>query len=242
MRHGVSGVGSIFPGTGAPIYLTALRMSNSRFLGFVCCVLSLAGCGLGGSAADIPAQTYMNGLTAAVARTGSLHGQIVFPSEYAQHSIRFALDDVTFVTHPDGRFRIANVPAGEHWLGVRIKGYEPVRVSVVVANAESVNLPPLRLRDARGKVLGRLVYDQGASVEGVEVRLVPDDGVAVSDADGIFQFLGVSAGDHTLMVKDPRYFAGNQHFRLGSDERRNLGNIKVFRQQRGDPRTARLQD
>ena len=237
-------MGNFFPGTGAPFTLTALRMSIFRFHFFALIVLalSLTGCDLGGGAADVPAQTYMNGLAAVVERTGNLRGQIVFPSEYAQHSIRFSLNEVTFVTHPDGRFRLANVPAGEHWLGVRIKGYEPLRVAVTVPDGESVEMAPLRLRDARGKVLGRLVHEKGTSVEGVEVRLVPDDGVAVSDGDGIFQFLGVSAGEHTLMIKDARYFAGNQHFRLGSDERRNLGNIKVFRQQRGDPRTARLQD
>jgi hypothetical protein len=69
---------------------------------------------------------------------------------------------------------------------------------------------------------------------------VPDDGLAVTDGDGIFQFLGVSAGDHTLKVKDPRFFAGNQHFSLSSNELRNLGNIRVYPQVRGDTRTARL--
>lgn len=206
------------------------------------CVFALAACDTGGDSGDIPAQSYVNGLTAVISDTGDLRGQILFPSEYAQHSIRFALDEVTFVTHPDGRFRVSHVPAGDHWLHVHIKGYEPVRRAVVVAKGDALVLPPLRLVEARGKVLGRLVSDQGRSAEGVEVRLVPDDGVAVSDGDGIFQFLGVGAGDHTLVVKDPRFFAGNQHFSLTANERRNLGNIRVYRQTRGEPRTARLPD
>jgi len=203
--------------------------------------LTLAGCDLSGGG-DLPAQSYVNGLTAIVSKTGDLRGQILFPSEYAQHSIRFALDAVTFVTHPDGRFHVSNIPAGEHWLQVRIKGYEPVSVAVQVANGQLQTLAALRLTEARGRVLGRLVRDKGGSAEGVEVHLVPDDGVAVSDGDGIFQFLGVGAGDHTLKVTDPRFFAGNQHFSLNSNERRNLGNIRVFPQTHGETRTARLRD
>lgn len=203
------------------------------------CAVLVTGCDGGG---DVPAQAYVNGLTAAVSKTGQLRGQILFPSEYAQHSIRFALDDLTFVTHPDGRFHISNVPLGQHWLDVRIKGYESRRVSLVVTDGKPMVLDPVRLVEARGKVLGRLVADKGGSAGGVEVQLVPDTGVALTDADGIFQFLGVGAGDHTLVVKDPRYFAGNQHFRLASNEARNLGNIRVFPQTRGATRTARLQD
>ena len=171
-----------------------------------------------------------------------MRGQILFPSEYAQHSIRFELDDVTFVTHPDGRFRITNVPAGAHKLDVRIKGYEPVQAAVTIVDGQTMALEAVRLKEARGKVIGRLVQDKGHSAEGVELHMVPDDGVATTDGDGIFQFLGVSAGNHTLMVKDPRFFAGNQHFTLSSNERRNLGNIRVYKQTRGDPRTASLQD
>jgi Carboxypeptidase regulatory-like domain len=205
-------------------------------------VAVIVGCDLGVGSGDVPAQTYVNGLTAVVSATGEVRGQILFPSEYAQHSIRFALDQVTFVTHPDGRFRITNVPTGEHRLVVRVKGYEPVATPLRVANGKQLALDPLRLVEARGRVLGRLVQDKGSSAEGVEVRLAPEDGVAYTDSDGIFQFLGVTAGEHTLMVKDSRYFAGNQHFTLSNNERRNLGNIRVYLQTRGDPRTARLQN
>lgn len=220
-------------------------MSKFAILAAVLCALAVSGCDMGGAEGDVPAQRYVNGVTAALTSTGDLRGQILFPSAYAQHSIRFALDEVTFVTHPDGRFHVANVPAGEHTLAVRIKGYEPVEVAVEVPDGEVERLEPVRLRDARGLVLGRLVVAEGASgdsAEGVELHLAPEGGVAVTDGDGIFQFLGVSAGEHTLMVKDSRFFAGNQHFQLSANERRNLGNIRVYRQTRGDPRTARLPD
>jgi len=241
MALGMSGGGDFFPGTGALFVLRARGMSKLAIFVAALGVLALAGCDQVGSA-DVPAQSYMNGLAAVVSHTGDLRGQILFPSEYAQHSIRFALDDVTFVTHPDGRFRVANVPAGEHRLDVRIKGYEPVSLKLAVDNGAEAQVGPVRLVEARGRVLGRLVAEKGASAEGVEVRLVPDDGVAVTDGDGIFQFLGVGAGDHTLMVKDARFFAGNQHFSLNSNELRNLGNIRVYPQVRGDTRTARLPD
>lgn len=200
------------------------------------------GCDLGAGGGDVSAQSYVNGLVAMVTQTGDLRGQILFPSEYAQHSVTFALDDVTFVTHPDGRFLVTHIPTGSYHLTVTTKGYEPVSEPVKVINGEEVALAPVHLVEARGRVLGRLVQAKGGSAEGVEVHLSPGNSVAMTDGDGIFQFLGVSAGEHTLMVKDPRFFAGNQHFKLTNDESRNLGNIRVYRQVRGDPQTARLQN
>jgi hypothetical protein len=241
MALGGSGTGVYLPRDGRTAS-PARSMSKFNVLLAACLALLFAGCNLGGQGADIPAQTYVNGLTAVVSATGDVRGQILFPSEYAQHSIRFALDDLTFVTHPDGRFRVNNVPAGDHRLDVHITGYEPLRLPLHVQDGAMVALEPLRLLEARGRVLGRLVLEKGRSADGVEVHLVPDEGVAVTDGDGIFQFLGVSAGDHTLMVKDTRFFAGNQHFKLASNEQRNLGNIRVYKQTRGDPRTASLQD
>lgn len=200
------------------------------------------GCDLGSGGGDVAAQSYVNGLVAMVSRTGDLRGQILFPSEYAQHSITFALDNVTFVTHPDGRFLVTHIPVGDYHLKVAMKGYEPVSEPVHVEGNKEVVLSPMRLVEARGRVLGRLVRAKGGSAEGVEVHLSPDDSVATTDSDGIFQFLGVSAGPHTLMVKDPRFFTSNQHFDLANNQRRNLGNIRVFRQVREDPQTARLQN
>jgi hypothetical protein len=215
-------------------------MRKLAFLVAIGATLALLACELGGGRTDVPAQAYVNGMTAAFAKMGGLQGQIQFPSEYAQHSIRFVLDDITFVTHPDGRFRIANVPAGEHTLSVRIKGYEPLQVQVQVRPGEPQALEPLRLKEARAGVQGRLVQEQGRPVEGVRVSLAPDDSVAVTDGNGGFQFLGIGAGEYTLAVRDPRFFASNQHFAVGPQEQRDLGIIRVHRQTRGDPRTARL--
>jgi hypothetical protein len=215
-------------------------MRKLAFLFSLGATLALLACELGGGRTDVPAQAYVNGMTAAFAKMGGLQGQIQFPSEYAQHSIRFVLDDITFVTHPDGRFRIANVPAGEHTLSVRVKGYEPLQVQMQVRPGEQQALEPLRLREARARVQGRLVQEQGRSVEGVQVYLGPDDSVAVTDGNGSFQFLGIGPGEYTLAVRDPRYFAGNQHFTLGADEQRDLGLIRVHHQTRGDQRAARL--
>ncbi len=208
--------------------------------------LGLTACTPSEDGPEIPAQPYINALTAMGTPTGELTGQILFSSEYAQHSIRFSLDHVTFVTHPDGRFHIARIPAGQHLLKARIKGYEPVSLPVAVPAGGRLVLEPLALVQARGLVLGRLVREKGLSAKGLKVRLDPNDGVEITDSEGIFQFLGVSAGEHVLRVRDHRYFAGNTRFRLKANERRNLGNIRVYLQTRlgthTDRRTARLQN
>lgn len=217
-------------------------MKKLAILAALLAIVVFIGCELGSGSGDGTAQSYVNGLVAMISRTGDLRGRVLFPSEYAQHSITFALNDVTFVTRPDGRFQVTNIPVGNYHLTVHMKGYEPVSEPVRILRGDEVVLNPVRLVEAHGRVLGRLVRGKGHSAKGVEVRLSPDNSVATTDGDGIFQFLGVSAGDHTLEVKDPRFFTGNQHFKLTNNERRNLGNIRVYRQVRGDPQTARLQN
>lgn len=179
---------------------------------------------------DYPAQAYMNAVSAMGSAHGGLHGRIVFPSEYTQHSTRFTLNGLTFVTHPDGRFRIERVPEGTHMIEVRLKGYEWVRHEFTLVGDEEKTLEPMRLVVAKGAVLGRLVDEKGGSARDVEVHLAPFGGVTRTDGDGIFNFVGVSAGDLTLTIKDPEFFLGNQHFELTRNERRNLGNIAIFRQ------------
>lgn len=209
-------------------------------LTFSLLTFSLSACQVGDDAANIPAQSFQNALTALTTETSEVRGQVVFPSEYAQHSIRFSLDDLTFVTHPDGRFRISRVPRGTHQFQIRIKGYEVVSIPIEVDSTDSLLLPPLRLVKARGWVLGRLVKEKGRSAAGISVHMSPDGGFAVTDNEGIFQFLGVGAGNHTLKIKDTLYFTGNRHFELKSNQRHNLGNIRVYRQTRLDGKTARL--
>lgn len=186
---------------------------------------------------DLPSQNYVDALTALAQPTGDLEGQILFPSEYSQHSIRFTLDALTFVTHPDGRFRIKRVPAGSRRISIRIKGYEPVESTFELKSGGQLALDAMRLVQARGRVLGRLVTNNGRSAEGVRVRMEPDQGAVVSDMDGIFQFHGVGSGKHMLVFRDQVYFAGNVHIELIPNETRNLGNIRVYRQTRGDARS-----
>ena len=121
-----------------------------------------------------------------------------------------------------------------------MKGYEPVRRTLTVSGGQPVRLKPVRLVQARGLVLGRLINQKGLSAKGLTVNLEPEGGVTVTDKDGIFQFLGVSAGEHLLRLRDSRYFAGNKHFALNPNEKRNLGNITVYRQYRTNQPTAKL--
>lgn len=193
-------------------------------------LVATLGCSGGTETPDVPPQDYYTRLTALGQATGGVVGRILFPSEYNQRSTIFHVDDVSFVTYPDGRFWIRRVPAGTHKLHVAIKGFEPLTVPIEVAADANRPLEPIRLTAAKGRVLGRLVNDHGESAVGVEVALAPTGGVAVTDEDGIFQFIGVPGGKHTLKLADPTLFASNKHFSIDSNEKRNLGLIKVYRQ------------
>jgi hypothetical protein len=120
-------------------------------------------------------------------------------------------------------------------------GFEPVTVAVSVADGAEAKLQPIRLRIARGKVIGRLVDEQGKSATGIAVHLNPHGGATYSDQDGIFQFMGVGPGELTLGVDDPYFTPQPQRFQLAPDEQRNLGNVRVGRAQvAGAGRTAEL--
>lgn len=192
--------------------------------------LSIAGCGSSREDSGIPTQNYMSGLEAMGKDTGEIEGRIAYPSEYNQRSTVFALDDLRFVTHPDGRFHINRISAGSHTLSVRINGFEPIKMEVKVGSDQLLNLGKMQLNMARGKILGRVVDGKGRSAVGLELKLTPDGGISVTDKDGIFQFIGVRKGAYTLKVTDSNYFAKNKHFTVKEDQKRNLGLIHVFRQ------------
>ena len=160
---------------------------------------------------------------------GSMYGRVLFPSAYTQRSVRFSLGGRRFVTQPDGRFLIERIPAGAHTLNIQVKNYEPIVHQLAIAGDGAVEAGPWRLKMARGRVLGRLVGDDGKSAMDVAIRLSPLGDLTKTDGDGIFQFIGVNSGDHTLAVTDPQYFTYNRDFSLSIGEERNLGNIKVFR-------------
>ncbi len=205
--------------------------------------LLLAACDEGAQEFRIPAQNYARVLELNGREAGKLHGKVVFPSAYAQRSVRFTLGERRFVTEPDGRFLIEDVPTGEYPLYIRVKSYEPVKMTVVVQHGKASSAGKISLRMARGKVIGRLVSENGRSAAEVGVRLSPLGDLARTDDDGIFQFIGVQSGDHNLLIADPQYFTYKRKFTLDSGEHRNLGNIKVFRKARAPvSRTAVLRE
>lgn len=216
-------------------------MNKVLLLLFLVSSLGISGCGQGADTGDVPAQSYQNALSAMGTESGDLFGKILFPSEFAQHSIRFSLDNLTFVTQPDGRFLVQRIPVGTHTFQVRIKGYESVFLPLEVSKNSQEQMKVFRLKEARGLVSGRLVKERGFSAEGIEVHLEPNGGVMLTNEEGAFSFIGIGAGKHVLKIRDPLYFAGNKHFNMTSNEKRNLGTIEVFRQSRLNGKTASYQ-
>ncbi|MCZ6729085.1 MAG: hypothetical protein O7C61_05200 [SAR324 cluster bacterium] len=190
---------------------------------------------------DVPAQHYSRLLELKGTDDGHLYGGILFPSAYAQRSVRFQLGERRFVSEPDGRFRIEDIPVGEYPLRILVKSYEPIMGTVLVRAGEFTSAGVFKLRLARGKVVGRLVSETGRSAARVSLRLAPLDDLTQTDSDGIFQFIGVQSGGHSLLVTDSNYFTYDRKFSIISGEYRNLGNIKVFpRAGVAVPRTALL--
>lgn len=205
-------------------------MRHAPLIALAVAVLAFAGCEQGGPAVpEFPAQHYADGISALGMSTGSLIGQVLFPSEYAQRSATFNLDGLTFTTHPDGRFYVRRIPSGTHELTIRVKGYEPVVRTVQVQGSQVAEVEPIRLTAARGWVSGRLVQPGGRSAVGVAVELKPSGGITVSDSEGHFEFIGVSPGDYTVTVADPQYQGGAKRIRLDDDERRRLQPMVVQR-------------
>lgn len=214
-----------------------------RILSFVLVglVWILSGCDGVPDEYRLPAQEFAKVLELKGRDAGTFYGRVLFPSAYTQRSVRFSLGGRRFVTQPDGYFLIERIPAGTHTLSIQVKNYEPIAHEVVVAGDDAVQGGPWRLKMARGRVIGRLVGDNGKSAMGVAIRLSPLGDLTKTDSDGIFQFIGVNSGDHTLAVTDPQYFTYNRDFSLSIGEERNLGNIKVFLKAGSKlPRTAAM--
>lgn len=191
-----------------------------------------AGCDMVGAPDEVPMQSFANPLEVLGQETGSLTGQILFPSEYSQRSALFLVDGEMFVTHPDGRFHVGWLPPGRHVLSVRVKGFEPLERPFVLEPDGELRIKPLNLQMARGQVIGRLIYEDGKSAADIRLHLNPMGGITATDNDGIFQFIGVNAGDHSLSVEDTHYYADARQFKLAPDEHRNLGLIPVERRSR----------
>ena len=211
--------------------VTFPRLEMKKILSFVPMgiILLLTACGGVPDEYRLPPQGFTKVLELDGRESGALFGRILFPSSYTQRSVRFTLGGRTFISQPDGRFLVESIPVGSHHLSIQVKNYEPITQDIVINGEDAVQSGPWRLKMARGKVIGRLVSENGKSAPGVDMRLLPLGEVARTDADGIFQFLGVNSGSHVLRVMDSQYFTYNREFKLDKGEQRNLGNIKVFR-------------
>ncbi|MDH4246484.1 MAG: hypothetical protein OEW39_01555 [Deltaproteobacteria bacterium] len=200
--------------------------------------LGLASCQKEADPDLVSAQEYSASLTNLGVEKGELRGRILFPHEYTQRSAVFTLNGNTFVTLPDGRFRIKGVPAGEITLEIIEKGYDPLTLRVAVQPGTITTMTPQRLVMARGRVLGRMIDEKGRSAEGITVRLIPSGKRVVTDKDGIFQFMAVPEGRHILTLDDKVFFMANRRVDLNRDEARNMGNIEIFRQQTSQSRAV----
>lgn len=202
------------------------RVSLFVALGMACL---LASCESGPEGYQIPPQSFAKPLGDGGAERGTFFGKILFSSEYNQRSVVFQIGGRSFVTQPDGRFVVEEIPVGEHWLKAQAKGYEPIAHRFVVKKGRYLHAGDLALRMARGGVVGRLVSETGQSAAEVSVKLAPTGDLAHTDRDGIFQFIAVNKGDHILTISDDQFFTYKRNFSLASGEQRNLGNIQVFR-------------
>ncbi len=197
-------------------------------LAFAAAMSGLAACDKSPESTDIPAQRFTSQLNVLGKPAGSVTGQIVYPSEFAQRSTTFQLNDEVFATLPDGRFWVRTIPSGDYLLRVYMTGFEPILRPVRIERAHLADVQRLMLMPARGRVLGRLVYSDGRSAAGVALSLRPYNMAGRTDQDGIFQFYGVGAGVHMLNVDDQRLSPQQREVRLGANEVRNLGNISVI--------------
>jgi len=189
----------------------------------------LAGCDKSPESPDVPAQSYTSRINLIGKSAGSVKGQIAFPSAYSQRSAPFFVNGVQLATQPDGRFWVRGIPAGDHLLRIYVAGFEPIVRPLRVLAAQVTDAQALTLRPARGRIVGRIVTDDGRSAAGAVVRLDPYGLIGSADKDGIFQFLGIGAGEHLLGVQCVGCERGEWALRLEPNEARNLGIVTVHR-------------
>jgi hypothetical protein len=123
---------------------------------------------------------------------------------------------------PDGRFAIAEVPQGEHALGVRAPGQAVERVDFAVrAGDRQVDVGDVRLEVGiaiRGHVrtkAGAPVADAG--IEGYVMRRGATRSEARSEADGSFVLAGLEQATYRLNVAAPGFGAAEKEAEPGSE-------------------------
>jgi len=189
----------------------------------------LAGCDKSPESPDIPAQRYTSRINLIGKNVGSLRGQIVFPSAYSQRSAPFFVNGVQLASQPDGRFWVRSIPTGEHELRIYVAGFEPIVRPVRVQGGQLADAQTLALQPARGRIVGRIVTDDGRSAAGATIRLEPYGLIGATDKDGIFQFMGLGGGQHLLAVQCVGCDREEWTLRLQPNEARNLGIVTVHR-------------
>ncbi len=187
----------------------------------------LAGCDKSPESPDIPAQRYTSRINLIGKSAGSLRGQIVFPSAYSQRSAPFFVNGVQLASQPDGRFWVRSIPTGDHELRIYVPGFEPIVRPVRVQGGQTTDALTLVLQPARGRILGRVVTDDGRSAAGASIRLDPYGLIGSADKDGIFQFMGLGGGQHFLAVQCIGCDREEWTLRLQPNEARNLGIVTV---------------
>lgn len=202
------------------IAVVALALSGALFT---------AACDKSPESTDIPAQRYTSRINLVGKAAGSLKGQVVFPSAYSQRSASFYVNGVQLATMPDGRFWVRSIPVGDHEFRVYVPGFEPVVRAVRIGGGQLTDAQAITLKPTWGKLLGRVVSDDGRSAAGATVRLEPYGLIGSTDKDGIFQFMGVGAGDHLLAVQCAGCDPQERPIRLQSNESHNLGIVTVHR-------------
>jgi hypothetical protein len=189
----------------------------------------VSGCDKSPDSSDVPAQAFTSRVNLIGHTAGSLKGQFAYPSAFTQRSTPFYVDGVQLMSQPDGRFFVRSIPAGDHELRAYVTGYEPVLRGVRIAGSQLSDAQVLALQPARGKLIGRIVTDDGRSAAGATVHLQPYGLIGTADRDGIFQFMGIGGGEHRLAVQCPGCESEERLVRLQSNESRNIGVLTVTR-------------
>ncbi|WP_139173652.1 carboxypeptidase-like regulatory domain-containing protein, partial [Natrialba sp. SSL1] len=125
----------------------------------------------------------------------------------ANASVELEADNDTFtnVTESDGKYGLADVPAGEHDLTVDAEGYASHTDAVHVLENDTVTVN-VSLQQAAGAISGEVTAsDDDAPVENATVVAENDDGdvhEATTDENGSYELDGVSAGTYVVNVVD----------------------------------------
>ena len=117
------------------------------------------------------------------------------------------------ITDEEGRFLLADVPAGTYTVRITRpgSGYADLSVPMIsVLPGQGTELSPFELSFARGDLRGTVVAEDGGAVINTVVTLNgPSPGVAVADEAGAYQLLNVRVGTYTVRAILDGYRSGS---------------------------------